>query len=123
MNRIKTFLWLMIVVFMGGLVTGCAGTVSSAATPLSITLHAQDIRFDITHLTVKANQTVILTYVNEGVIDHAFAIDGLVEEQQVKPDQTVVFSFVPKKVGQFRYYCAMPGHEMAGMIGTLVVQP
>lgn len=124
MNRFYYFFWLLIMFTGSGLMMGCAtGTVASATTPQLITLHAQDIRFDPTQLTVKAKQPVQLTYINEGLIDHAFAIEGLVEEQKIKPGQSFTFRFTPQKVGEFTYSCSMPGHESAGMVGTLVVQP
>jgi nitrite reductase (NO-forming) len=101
-------------------VAGCGGS-QPAQPPLAVTLHAQDIKFDVTTIQVTVDQPVQLTYINEGVIDHAFAIPGLVAEQKVRPGQTVVFRFTPDKVGQFKYVCVIPGHEMAGMVGTLVV--
>lgn len=100
----------------------CGGD-SSAIPPVALTLHAQDIKFDLTTLRVKVNQPVQLTYINQGRIDHAFAIPDLVAEQKVKPGQQVIFTFTPSKVGTFKYRCAMPGHEAAGMVGTLLVEP
>jgi uncharacterized cupredoxin-like copper-binding protein len=98
------------------------GDDTPAQMPLEVTLHAQDIKFDVTTLKVKVKQPVKLTYINEGRIDHAFTIPGLVEEQKIRPGQTMVFTFTPEEVGQFKYVCAMPGHEMAGMVGTLLVE-
>ncbi len=34
-------------------------------------------------------------------------------------DQTVTVSFVADKPGDFKYYCATPGHRQVGMEGTL----
>jgi uncharacterized cupredoxin-like copper-binding protein len=88
-----------------------------------LTLHAQDIKFDVTALSVPSGAPVQLTYVNQGSIDHAFKIDGLVAEQKVRPGQTVVFEFTPTRAGEYKFICAIPGHEMAGMVGTLTVTP
>jgi uncharacterized cupredoxin-like copper-binding protein len=110
----------LFVVVLVLVLTGCSWS-RPAEPPLSITLTAQDIKFDLTMIEAKVNQPVQLTYTNKGLIDHAFAIPGLVEPQKVRPGQTVVFRFTPKKVGQFKYRCAIPGHELAGMVGTLVV--
>ncbi len=113
--------------FMGSVLLCLAITVFAACSrapaqpPLAVTLYAQDIKFDLTTIQAKVNQPVTLTYSNEGSIDHAFAIPDLVEEQKIRPGQTVVFTFTPKQAGQFKFVCAMPGHEMAGMVGTLVV--
>jgi len=100
----------------------CGGDRPAVPT-VALTLHAQDIKFDVTTLKVKVKQPVQLTYINQGSIDHAFAIPGLVEEQKVKPGQQTIFTFTPSKVGTFKYRCAMPGHEAAGMVGTLLVEP
>jgi uncharacterized cupredoxin-like copper-binding protein len=101
------------------LLTACSS--APPQPPLAVTLHAQDIKFDLTTIAAKVNQPVTLTYINQGSIDHAFAIPDLVEEQKIRPGQTAVFTFTPKQAGEFKFVCAMPGHEMAGMVGTLIV--
>lgn len=117
-NMIKRLL-LILMLALG--LTACTG-VSEAQAQL-LTLHARDITFDVTTLEVKANQPVELVYINEGRIDHAFSIDGLLAEQKVKPGETYTFTFTPVQPGQFKFVCAMPGHEMAGMVGTFTVTP
>ncbi len=102
----------------------CSGSGSAAQPePLALTLHAQDVKFDVNTLSAKVGQPVTLTYFNEGVIDHAFGIDDLLENQTIAPGQTAIFNFTPTTAGTFRFYCAIPGHEMAGMVGTLTVAP
>lgn len=90
--------------------------------PAVLTLHAQDIKFDVNTLTVKVGQPVELTYINQGMIDHAFRIDGIVAEQKVRPGESHVFQFKVKRAGSYPYICAIPGHELAGMVGTLMVE-
>jgi len=120
---IRRFFAVVILLMLIGLALASCGGKSSQPEPLALTIHAQDIKFDVTALTAKVNQPVNLTYVNEGVIDHAFVIDGLVDDQKVKPGETVTFTFTPHAAGAFKFYCAMPGHEMAGMVGMLTVAP
>lgn len=112
--------WLLVVVFLCAGLAACGG---DRAEPLAIALHAQDIKFDVNTLTVKAGQPVELTYINEGRIDHTFKIDGLVEDQKVRPGATHVFTFTAKRPGVYQYVCAIPGHDKAGMVGTLIVEP
>ena len=119
----KRFLTLVALLAAVSLTLAACGGSASQPEPLALTIHAQDIKFDVTALAAKVNQPVNLMYVNEGAIDHAFAIDGLVEQQKVKPGETVTFTFTPTAAGTFKFYCAMPGHEMAGMVGTLTVAP
>ena len=45
----------------------------------------------------------------------AFSSEG------IKTNVTVTFT-APAKPGQHRIYCDQPGHEQAGMVGTLVVE-
>jgi uncharacterized cupredoxin-like copper-binding protein len=101
--------------------TACKGDRPTPA-PLAVTIHAQDIKFDVTTLTAQVDQPIHLTYINEGMIDHGFKIEGLVEETNIKPGQTLMIQFTPTKAGEYRYICAVPGHEPAGMVGTLLVE-
>ena len=112
---------LFILCFTGLLLAACGKDVPTPSS-LEMKILAQDIKFDVKTLTAKVNQPVKLTYINQGSIDHAFKIDGIVDEYKVKPGQTHLFQFTPTKAGQFKFVCAMPGHEPAGMVGTLVVE-
>jgi plastocyanin len=100
----------------------CGGPATPAAPePLNITLKGEDIKYDITTIEAKVGQTINVTYINTGVLEHTFLIDGLVPEQKVGPGATVNFSFTPPTAGQFTYYCNVPGHREGGMVGTLIV--
>ncbi len=114
-------LWSLLLCLATTLFSAC--TNAPTQPPMAVTLHAQDIKFDVTTIQAKVNQPINLTYINEGSIDHAFAIPDLVDEQKIRPGQSVEITFTPKQVGQFKYVCAIPGHELAGMVGTLVITP
>ncbi len=114
---------LLFVLCLAGLLLVACGEDVPAQPPLEMKILAQDIKFDVKTLTAKVDQLVKLTYINQGSIDHAFKIEGIVDEYKVKPGETHVFQFTPTKAGQFKYVCAMPGHEPAGMVGTLVIEP
>ena len=114
---------LLLVLCLTGLLLAACNKDVPAQPALEMRILAQDIKFDVKTLTAKVGQPVKLTYINQGSIDHAFKIDGIVNEHKVKPGETHVFQFTPSKAGQFKFVCAMPGHEPAGMVGTLVVDP
>lgn len=88
-----------------------------------LTIQGLDIKFDHNTLQAKAGQPIELTYKNSGSIDHAFKIEGLVDEVKIRPGQTHIFKFTVNDVGDYPYVCAMPGHEVAGMMGNLIVTP
>ena len=72
-----------------------------------------------------AGQQVTLTLVNEGTVKHNLTIKdtGLNVSQDVGVGKTETVTFTaPAKPGQHRIVCDQPGHEQAGMVGTLVVE-
>ena len=45
----------------------------------------------------------------------------LLKEAEVKAGQSLKLFVIPTKVGQFKIVCLIPGHEKAGMFGTITV--
>jgi plastocyanin len=101
--------------------TAC-GTGGSGAAPLAVTVKAEDIKYDTTALTAKVGQAVTVTLSNGGALDHSFVIDELnVKIENVKPGGTGTATFTPSTAGTYTFYCNVPGHKEAGMVGTLTV--
>jgi nitrite reductase (NO-forming) len=75
--------------------------------------------------TLKANvgDTVKITVVNGDPVLHNLTIDEFaVSTGDLKDqDQQGVVQFVADKGGDFKYYCATPGHRQVGMEGTLSI--
>jgi uncharacterized cupredoxin-like copper-binding protein len=46
----------------------------------------------------------------------------LLKEAEVKAGQSLELFVIPTKVGTFKIICAIPGHEKAGMFGTITVK-
>ncbi|MEA2529691.1 MAG: hypothetical protein QOG89_1335, partial [Thermomicrobiales bacterium] len=81
-----------------------------------------DIAFSPKEITIPANTDVVVNLVNKGVTVHSFDIDALnVHSGQYTGGQTgtVTINAAP---GEYEYYCAIPGHKPAGMVGKLIVQ-
>ncbi len=122
------FRWLAALLLLGGLssaLTACTSNVESAHADQAVqgvTLRAHDIGFDMQRLQAQAGRPVALTYVNGGMLEHAFTVAELVSEERVRPGVTQVISFTPSKPGEYRFFCAILGHEAAGMSGILTVQ-
>ena len=90
---------------------------------MNVTIHAQDIKFDVTEIKAKVGQQINITYINEGTLDHNFIIEGVVPEQKLQSGEQATFSFTPTTAGTLEYHCTIPGHLEAGMKGTVIVEP
>jgi plastocyanin len=117
----RTALFLMATLALTAL-AACSGS-SGSTEALNITIQAEDIKFDTTTITARVGQTVNVTYQNVGALEHNFLIDEFGVEEKVQPGQTITFSFTPTSAGTYQYYCNVPGHIEAGMVGTLTVNP
>jgi uncharacterized cupredoxin-like copper-binding protein/mono/diheme cytochrome c family protein len=80
-----------------------------------------DIYFEPTEVTIPANTDVTFTLPNDGVTVHNFSVDelGISVDQPPGESQTAVINAPP---GTYEYYCNVPGHKEAGMVGTLIVE-
>jgi uncharacterized cupredoxin-like copper-binding protein len=87
-------------------------------------LNAKDIAFEPTELRIKlVDEPVTIRIFNAGAVLHNFSIDSLGIGQDVNPDESVDI-VIPEgtKLGTYSYYCSVPGHKEAGMVGTLIVE-
>lgn len=85
-----------------------------------VTVVGYDIYFDPADVTIKAGKVTFILP-NEGAAPHNFAIDELGISVDMPPGTTeTVEADIP--AGTYQYYCNVPGHKDAGMVGTLVVE-
>ncbi|MFN8484151.1 MAG: plastocyanin/azurin family copper-binding protein [Anaerolineae bacterium] len=97
----------------------------------------KDIAFAETQLTAAANQPVAINFTNSGALAHSLVFDlppandkagdvgvpaGWATGQGVAAGQSASLSLPALPPGQYRYYCSVPGHAEAGMVGTLTVK-
>ena len=96
-----------------------AGDVPAEAAAQTVT--SFDIYFEPKEVTIPANTDVTFTLPNDGVTAHDFSIDALGIQVALPPGatETVVINAPP---GSYEYYCNVPGHKEAGMVGTLIVE-
>src|SRR4051794_2020908 len=106
----------------GGSGHDSSGTSAPVAGAGEIPVKASSFKFDPKAVTVKAGQasTVALTSTD---IQHDFTVDDLHIHISAGPGKTTKASITPAQPGTYRFYCSIPGHKSAGMVGTLVVQP
>lgn len=93
-------------------------------------LEAIDIGYVLGDLNTLNGDTVTLTmapgssieFVNNGTAEHNFVVDELEMLVQPAPGATEPIEIpADAPVGEYRFYCNIPGHEAAGMVGTLVI--
>jgi plastocyanin len=80
------------------------------------------LKFDKSQLTAKAGK-VTIDFDNPSSVPHGIGIkgNGVDEESQtVTSSKTSVSADL--KPGTYTFFCPVPGHEQAGMKGTLTVQ-
>jgi uncharacterized cupredoxin-like copper-binding protein len=64
---------------------------------------------------------VTVTLPNEGVTLHNFSVDSLGISVDIAPGETKTVT-ITAPARSYEYYCNVPGHKEAGMVGTLTVQ-
>ena len=93
----------------------------AALETLPLKVVATDLTFDLKEIKATAGQRVDLTLENRGLIEHDLTIDALQAKVLARPGQSVKGSFVAQKGGTYEFYCSIPGHKEAGMVGKLLV--
>jgi uncharacterized cupredoxin-like copper-binding protein len=98
--------------------TPTTGPTSAAAVTVDIV--AQDIFFEPKEVTIPANTDVTVNLPNEGAAPHNFSIDALGIDVDMAPGATEAV-VINAPTGEYEFYCNVPGHKEAGMVGTLIV--
>jgi plastocyanin len=79
--------------------------------------------YEPSKLTAKAG-SVTIDYHNPSPVDHSIAIEGggeTLDESEIAAGTTLTAS-ADLEPGRYVYYCTVPGHREAGMVGTLTVK-
>lgn len=88
----------------------------------AMSIEAQDIAFSETEITAKPGDTIEMT--NTGQLEHDFTVDELGIHEVTPSNGDTVTITVPEdaKPGDYEFYCSVPGHKQAGMVGTLTIE-
>jgi uncharacterized cupredoxin-like copper-binding protein len=81
------------------------------------------MQFTQPELRAVAGETVALRLENSDPAGHSFDIDELNVHVSMPPGEPTLALFTPTEPGAYVFYCSVPGHREAGMVGTLVVEP
>lgn len=95
--------------------------VGSTGPVTAVTVKLVDIAFQPNAVTIPAHTAVAVTLTNAGSLPHNFSIDALHVSVDVAPGQTKQVT-IDAPAGTYQYYCNVPGHKEAGMVGTLTVK-
>lgn len=94
-----------------------------------VTIGSYDIRFDPKDVTIPADTDVTIKLPNHGAAAHNFSITDHKNDQL--PFDPISIDIAPGKTeqvtinapaGEYYFFCDVPGHEAAGMWGTLKVE-
>ncbi|MBF8289591.1 MAG: halocyanin precursor-like protein [Chloroflexi bacterium] len=105
-----------------GAVAACGGAPASSSATETATLNASEFAFDPGTLEVAAGAKLTLTLANKGTIEHDFTIDSLAIRLHAPVGQSPSVTTDAMAAGAYDFYCSIPGHKEAGMIGTLTVK-
>lgn len=82
---------------------------------------ARDIFFEPNALTIAADTDATVSLPNEGVTLHNFSIDELGIDVDVEAGGAEAVA-INAPAGTYEFFCNVPGHKAAGMVGTLTVE-
>jgi uncharacterized cupredoxin-like copper-binding protein len=86
-------------------------------------LTAAHYRFDQAELRARVGETVALRLENSDAGAHSFDIDELNVHVAMPAGTPALALFKPSAPGTYTFYCSVPGHREAGMVGRLIVEP
>jgi plastocyanin len=108
---------LFVLILVSGFLTGFRAQRLEVS---DLVLETRNMAFSATELVAESGE-VTLKLVNRDLWWHTFTIDELNVNLQIAPNGERQITFTAP-AGTYTYYCAIPGHEMLGMRGTLVVR-
>jgi uncharacterized cupredoxin-like copper-binding protein len=102
---------------------GAAAALSAETLAGLPALKTSQLKFDQAEIRVKKGQTVALRLDNADTAPHSFDLDAFNVHVPMQSGKPSLALFRPTVPGTHTFYCGIPGHREAGMVGTLVVEP
>ncbi|MBA2598015.1 MAG: cupredoxin domain-containing protein [Chloroflexia bacterium] len=101
---------------------GAGENAGDAAASNQFTVESYDIYFEPKEIEVPSDTEITILLPNLGASLHNFSIDALDISVDIAPGATEEVTFTAPE-GEYEYYCNVPGHKEAGMVGTLISRP
>lgn len=137
-------LFVLFIVIGAALLAACGGG-SAGNQVQSLTVTAQEFKFEPAQITVRVGQPVKLALKNTGTVVHDLTIAKIPLSGEAKasaapaqhemghgaepelhvaaePGKSGTVEFTPSKLGNYQFICTVAGHLEAGMKGDLIVQ-
>ena len=117
---------LVLTLVAAGALAGAAVSTAATTTPTSSVVHlsapVSGLKYDQKLVHAHAGRVKIV-FLNRSALKHNVNVEH--GEREFGKSRTVSKStttfFVTLKAGKYNFYCSVPGHEDAGMHGTLIV--
>ncbi|HEU0235642.1 MAG TPA: cupredoxin domain-containing protein [Candidatus Limnocylindrales bacterium] len=100
---------------------GSGGASVAEAPTRSALLASENTSFVESSIEMQPGEVLGLFIVNRDGFAHSFDIDALDIHVQLPAHATTAVTVKPTAPGMLEYYCAVPGHREAGMVGSLTV--
>jgi hypothetical protein len=102
--------------------SAAAGGAGVAEEPtVSGVLTVENTAFVETSLEMDSGEVLGLFIVNKDPVPHSFDIDSLDIHVQLQPNSTTAVAIKPTGPGNLEFFCGVPGHRQAGMVGTITI--
>lgn len=115
-------------VVLGAMLTSVAAASSTSAgialagpPAATVTLTARDTRFLETALDARSGDVTGVFITNKDGYAHSFDVDALGIHVALPAESTTFVALRPTAAGALQFYCAVPGHRDAGMVGSISV--
>ncbi len=86
-----------------------------------VEVSAREFAFTPSAVTLKAGEPTTIVLENDGGIEHDFSVSDAGFTLAVPASQTGQKVLTIPKPGTYPFHCSVPGHEGAGMKGTITV--
>ncbi len=120
----RSIVLLVVVALVAVFVAACGGgsTGGAPGAGLNVTVTHTEFKIDPADINATPGQTINVTQVNKGSIQHRWVLPAANIQLTMDPGQTVTKTFTAPAAGTYDLFCDVPGHKEAGMMGKLIVK-
>ena len=87
-----------------------------------INMVGENFRFSPDMIRVSEGDRVVINFSNPDSVPHLIDLPAFNTHIALSPGGAYPLEFTADKAGTFEYVCSVPGHQEAGMVGTLIIE-